>query len=99
MEAERADFVDEQRRRLLQRLLAPWRRRGSTLLQVGLGGGLLPDFFWESGFDVAALDADPATLEAAREATGPRVDYALGKPDYLPFDDGRFDHVSWRIWA
>lgn len=93
MEAERADFVDEQRRRLLQRLLAPWRRRGATLLQVGLGDGLLPDFFWEAGFDVAALDADPATLEAAREATGPRVDYALGKPDYLPFDDGRFDHV------
>ena len=42
---------------------------------------------------MAALDADPATLEAAREATGPRVEYALGKPDYLPFDDGRFDHV------
>ena len=76
MEAERADFVDEQRRRLLQRLLAPWRRRGSTLLQVGLGCGLLPDFFWEAGFDVAALDADPENqdLITARDNAQANVD-------------------------
>ena len=76
MEAERADFVDEQRRRLLQRLLAPWRRRGTTLLQVGLGGGLLPDFFWEAGFDVAALDADPENqdLITARDNAQANVD-------------------------
>lgn len=93
MEAEQAKFVEEQRRRLMQRLLAPWRRRGAALLQVGLGTGLWPDFFWEAGFDVTGLDADPVTVEAARRATGPRVEYALGQPDHLPFDDGRFDYV------
>ncbi|MCH5277126.1 MAG: class I SAM-dependent methyltransferase [Desulfovibrionaceae bacterium] len=93
MEEEHAVFADQQRRRLVQRLLAPWRRRGATLLQVGLGAGLLPDFFWEAGFDVTGLDAAPGAVEAARQLTGPRVDYALGKPDHLPFDDGRFDYV------
>lgn len=93
MEEERARFVEEQRRKLLYHLLSPWRRRGATLLQVGLRGALWPDFFWEAGFDVAALEADPAALEAARDITGPRVEYHVGQPDYLPFDDGRFDHV------
>lgn len=93
MEAGHACFVEEQRRRLVQRLLAPWRRRGAALLQVGLGAGLWPDFFWEAGFDVTALDADPDRVEAVRQSTGPKVDYALGKPDHLPFDDGRFDYV------
>lgn len=93
MEAEHAEFVEKQRHRLVQRLLTPWRRRGATLLQVGLGAGLLPDFFWEAGFDVTGLDASSDMLEAARQATGPRVDYALGQPDHLPFDDGRFDYV------
>lgn len=93
MEAEQADFADQQRRRLVRRLLTPWRRRGAALLQVGLGSGLLPDFFWEAGFDVTGLDVNPIAVEAARQATGPRVDYTLGKPDHLPFDDGRFDYV------
>lgn len=93
MQPERAEFVDEQRRKLLYYLLSPWRRRGASLLQVGLRDGLWPDFFWEAGFDVTALDADPAAVEASREATGPKVEYALGQPDHMPFDDSQFDHV------
>lgn len=93
MQPERAEFVDGQRRKLLHYLLSPWRRRGATLLQVGLRDRLWPDFFWEAGFDVAALDADPAAMEASREVTGPKVEYFLGQPDHLPFDDSQFDHV------
>jgi hypothetical protein len=90
---EKKDFLDNKRRLLLQYLLSPWRRRGASLLQVGLEAGLTPDFFWEAGFDVSALDARSELLEAARAATGPRVEYFLGQPDHLPFDDKSFDHV------
>ena len=93
MHPEKAAFAFQQRRLLLHRLIAPWRRRGATLLQAGLAGGLTPDFFWEAGFDVSALDADPALLEAVRDTTGPRVDYFQGKPFHLPFDDKSFDYV------
>lgn len=93
MEAERADFVDEQRRRLLQRLLAPWRRRGSTLLQVGLGGRLVAGFFLGGGVRRRRPGCRPGHVGSGPRGHRPRVDYALGKPDYLPFDDGRFDHV------
>jgi hypothetical protein len=93
MSLEKKDFLDSRRRLLLQFLLSPWRRRGARLLQVGLGAGLSPDFFWEAGFDVSALDARPELLEASRAATGPKVEYFLGQPDHLPFDGKSFDHV------
>lgn len=85
--------LQDGRRALLYRLLAPWRRRGAGLLQVGLSSGLLPDFFWEAGFDVAALDEDPAVARSSADRTGPRVEHSVGRFDSLPFDDGAFDHV------
>jgi hypothetical protein len=93
MNRENENFADSRRRLLLQHLLSPWRRRGASLLQVGLGAGLSPGFFWEAGFDVSALDARPALLETERAVTGPRVEYFAGRPDHLPFDDKSFDHV------
>ncbi len=85
-------FAMEERRHLLLILLSAWRRRGASLLQVGLAD-LSPDMFWEAGFDVSALDASAAALERARAETGPKIEYHLGKADYLPFEDGAFDHV------
>lgn len=93
MASSKVEFVWHQRQLLLHHLLSPWRRRGATLLQVGLGSGISPDFFWEGGFDVSALGSDMAALDFAREVTGPKVEYHLGQPDYLPFDDNTFDHV------
>lgn len=90
---EETPLMALRRRTLLYHLLSPWRRRGASLLQVGLGSGLLPDFFWEAGFDTSALDAELEQVDAARARTGPKVEYSLGQPNYLPFDDGTFDYV------
>lgn len=90
---EEVKLTTLRRSSLLYHLLSPWRRRGATLLQVGLESALLPDFFWEAGFDTSALDANAARLAAVAMQTGPRVEYSLGQADHLPFDDSAFDYV------
>jgi len=87
-------LLEEGRGVLLYRLLSPWRRRGSSMLQVGLGTGLMPDFFWEAGFEATGLDPSPEAVSRAAAHTGPRVDYTAGQPDHLPFDDASFDYVA-----
>ena len=89
----RRRFLSAARQRLLLRLISGWRRRGSSLLQIGLNGGISPELFWEAGFDVTAADPLPARLEAAYAQTGPKVEYACSSPDHLPFDDGQFDYA------
>lgn len=89
----RRQFLSEARQRVLHQLISGWKRRGSSLLQIGLNAGFSPEFFWEAGFDVTALDRSPACLAAAREQTGPRVEYVCGSPAHLPFDDGSFDYA------
>lgn len=89
----RRQFLSEARQRVLHQLISGWKRRGASLLQVGLNAGFSPEFFWEAGFDVTALDRSPACLAAARDQTGPRVEYVCGSPDLLPFDDGCFDYA------
>lgn len=93
MVSERDVFVRAQRHLLLQNLFLPWRRRGATLLQVGLRSGLQPDFFWEAGFDVSALDWDKALLDRVRADCSPKVDFFLGRPDHMPFDDSTYDYI------
>ena len=93
MDEARRHFFDTARQRLLDNLLSGWRRRGSSLLHIGLNGGLSPECFWEAGFDVTALDRSPERIAASREQTGPKVEYACGNPDFLPFGDGEFDYA------
>lgn len=87
-------FVLPRERRLVQKMLAPWPRRGRSLLEVGCGSGRFLDVFWDAGFDVTALDPDPVQLEAANVRLGGRVETRLGVPDALPFEDDAFDFVS-----
>ncbi|WP_295640620.1 class I SAM-dependent methyltransferase [uncultured Mailhella sp.] len=89
----RRQFLSEARQKVLHQLISGWKRRGSSLLQVGLNAGFSPEFFWEAGFDVTALDRSPACLSAARQQTGDRVAYQCGSPEALPFDDGFFDYA------
>ncbi len=93
MSEKRRQFISVARQVLLHQLMSGWHRRGATLLQVGLRAGFSPEFFWEAGFDVTALDASEYCLEAAHAQTGSRVAYRLGNPGYLPFEDGEFDYV------
>lgn len=89
----RRRFLSEARQKVLHQLISGWKRRGSSLLQVGLNAGFSPEFFWEAGFDVTALDRSPACLSAARAQTGDRVEYVCGSAERLPFDDGFFDYA------
>lgn len=89
----RRRFLSEARQKVLHQLISGWKRRGSSLLQVGLNAGFSPEFFWEAGFDVTALDRSPACLSAARQQTGDRVEYLCGSAEALPFDDGFFDYA------
>ena len=93
MDEARRHFFDSARQRLLDELLSGWRRRGSSLLHIGLNGGLSPECFWEAGFDVTALDRSRERIATCFEQTGPKVEYACGSPDYLPFGDGEFDYA------
>ncbi|WP_294447591.1 class I SAM-dependent methyltransferase, partial [uncultured Mailhella sp.] len=89
----RRRFLSEARQKVLHQLISGWKRRGSSLLQVGLNAGFSPEFFWEAGFDVTAMDRSPACLSAARQQTGDRIAYQCGSAEALPFDDGFFDYA------
>lgn len=91
MSEDRQRFLTLARERLLHELMSGWHRRGSGLLQMGLS--LSPEFFWDAGFEVTALDSSPRRLEAARAQTGPKIDYRLSSPEHLPFDEGEFEYA------
>lgn len=87
-------FVLPRERHLVQKMLAPWPRRGRSLLEIGCGAGHFLDLFWEAGFDVTGYDSDPDQLAAARARLGGRVETRLGPPNALPFEDDAFDFVA-----
>ena len=93
MDEVRRRFLFSARQRVLDHLLSGWRRRGSSLLHIGLNGELSPECFWDAGFDVTALDRSPEKLAFWRGQTGPKVEYACGSPELLPFGDGEFDYA------
>lgn len=79
---------------LLQHALSPWPRRGHSLLDMGCGDGLFLEFFWQSGFDVTAIDRASPLLDAARQRLHGRADIQAGALDSLPFADNTFDYVA-----
>lgn len=81
------------RRDLLHDLISPWRRRGRKLLQIGGSALVPPALVWEAGFDAVCLETELSVLNAARESSGQVVEYVLGQPDLLPFDDDSFDYA------
>jgi len=93
-ETREGAFAFSQERRLLERLMSPWPRRGQKLLEVGCGPGIFLKVFWEAGFDVTGLDSAPFMLKRARERLGPHAAFHLGQAEHLPFDDNEFDFVA-----
>ena len=56
-------------KQLVQHCLAPWPRRGRTLLEVNCGRGELLPLLWEYGFDMTATEHNPELrAEASRMA-------------------------------
>lgn len=88
------EFAVEQKRALVEQLIAGWPRRGRNILEVGCGVGYLLETFWEAGLDISGLDAVQEHLDKARQSLGDRADLMLGQPDHLPFDQEEFDYVA-----
>ncbi len=85
--------------RLVKFCMEDWQRRGMHLLQVGLHSSVMPEFFWDCGFDVTCCEENFRAVQKAGERTGPRISYQIGKPDYLPFDDDSFDYAFLSLYA
>lgn len=81
-------------KRLLQRILSPWPRRGHSLLEVECGTGIFLDFFWEGGFDVTGVDAQPNLVSLAQSRLNGKAEIQTSTPEYLPFHDNEFDYVA-----
>lgn len=71
--------------------------RGSRVLDVGCGGGLLAEELARLGCEVAGIDPSRESLAAARAhaATGGlRIEYRQGTGEAIPFPDACFDLLS-----
>jgi SAM-dependent methyltransferase len=66
--------------------------RGTRLLDVGCGAGILSVLARLRGADVTAVDGSPAMLTIARERL-PACDIREANLEVLPFDDASFDAV------
>ncbi len=70
---------------------------GSTVLDVGCGGGFLAEEFSKEGYVVTGIDPAAASVEAAKRhaaSTGLQVDYHVGRGESLPFAAGSFAVVA-----
>jgi SAM-dependent methyltransferase len=66
---------------------------GTSLLDVGCGGGWFTRRFAAAGLDVTGVDVDANALDFARQRSGPGVSYVEGDARRLPFTDQSFDQV------
>ncbi len=85
--------------RLVKFLMEDWQRRGSHFLHIGLHAPLIPEFFWDSGFDVTVCEENHHAVEESLLRSGPRISYQLGKFDDLPFENDSFDYAFFSLYA
>ena len=62
------------------------------LLDVGCGTGLFSDLAYKQGMDVTGIDATKELIELARKRN-PKIPFAVGEMEDLPFADNSFDVV------
>jgi 2-polyprenyl-3-methyl-5-hydroxy-6-metoxy-1,4-benzoquinol methylase len=67
--------------------------RGTRLLDIGCGTGMVAQLAAQLGADVAGLDASEAELVIARERV-PNGDFRCGEMEELPCADASFDVVT-----
>lgn len=71
--------------------------QGLRSLDVGCGGGYLPEELTRLGFMVSGVDPALASVAAAQShahETGLEIDYRVAQAESLPFPDGSFDLVT-----
>lgn len=78
---------------LLQSLTSKWQRRGTSLLHIGLQSYTTPEFFWDAGFDVSAVDEDSESVDFYKNYSESCIKYTMAKGEHLPFDDDSFDYA------
>jgi demethylmenaquinone methyltransferase/2-methoxy-6-polyprenyl-1,4-benzoquinol methylase len=78
-------------RRFLVSRLPPDR---GTVLDVAAGTGLVSAKLLRRGFRVTALDQSPEMLALARTRLHGRADIVEASAESLPFEDARFDHLT-----
>ena len=87
-----ARFVLATQLRVLERALAAWPRRDTALLEVNCGTGALLPFLWGTGFEVDAVEPEPAA-RARAQTRCPTATVMAGSADDLPVEDETYDWV------
>jgi demethylmenaquinone methyltransferase/2-methoxy-6-polyprenyl-1,4-benzoquinol methylase len=67
---------------------------GAHVLDVATGTGLVAAELLRRGFTVTGVDQSAQMLERARERFGDGVELHEASAESLPFDDARFDHLT-----
>lgn len=83
---------DPRWRRALVAAVAP--ARGTSVLDVATGTGLVAERLLRRGARVTALDQSEQMLAAARARLGPAAQVVLGEAERLPFPDGAFEALT-----
>lgn len=86
-------YVRLLQKKLMQKALAPWPRRDSSLLEVNCGEGDLLKTYWQSGFEISATESEPQKRLKALQKNIPGLDMRAAGDEDLPFEDGSFDWV------
>lgn len=88
--------VDENWRELFELLATEGDLVGRRVLDVGCGTGQFAAALAERGARVWGVDPSPEMLALARRAA-PRAGFKLGAAEALPFKDGWFERVVFRL--
>jgi ubiquinone/menaquinone biosynthesis C-methylase UbiE len=88
--------VDDNWWELFELLAAEGDFAGKRVLDVGCGTGQLAAALGERGARVWGIDPSSAMLEVAR-AAAPRAGFKQGSAEALPFKDGWFERVVFRL--
>jgi demethylmenaquinone methyltransferase/2-methoxy-6-polyprenyl-1,4-benzoquinol methylase len=67
---------------------------GGRVLDVATGTGLVAAELARRGYAVTGVDQSPQMLERARQRFGSRVELVEASAESLPFEDARFDHLT-----
>lgn len=90
-------YVRNLQRSLLQKALAPWPRRAAPLLVINCGLGVFLPLLWHSGFDVIAVEQNPAFRIKAQNRDKFKIPFYAANENDLPFEENAFDWVIFHV--